>query len=101
MMPSYSHSESLCISCVHVVDEGSEVNCISRSGGDWVLLCGSSEHYSDDKNSLDGLVTIHHSHITQNFPEVADVMGKLNIDYTAERSSPSDKWIFYFDPDSE
>ena len=101
-MPSYSKSNDLCISCVHIVNNNEPVNCISYSGGDWVLLCGRNHHYSDDEkisNDTEELITIHHHHLTEKDESLVEIMDKLSIDYTAERKDKYSEWKIYHDPD--
>ena len=101
-MPSYSPSPDLCISCIHVVYDKDPINCVSYSGGDWVLFCGRRHHYSDDptvSKDEEELVTIHLHHLVERQPELLDIIEKLDVDYTAERKDAGSEWVIYHDPD--
>lgn len=73
--------------------------CVSRSGGDWVLLCGDPVHYSDEID--DSLITIHWSHLVERDETLKPIIETLKVDFTCERKAINGEWHTYFDPDSD
>lgn len=94
--PDYS---ALCISCTHVVDDGDSVLCVSHSGGDWVLLCGHTDHSEDEDGET--LRVIHWRHLVDRDPSLEEIIPGLEADYTAERSAVGGEWRIFFDPDTD
>lgn len=90
---------TLCISCTHVVDGGDSVMVVSRSGGDWVLLCGHTDHSHDEDDET--LRILHWQHLVDRDPSLKDMIPALEVDYSAERTVVGGEWRKFFDPDTD
>ncbi|AOF90069.1 DUF2199 domain-containing protein [Sinorhizobium sp. RAC02] len=90
---------TLCISCTHVVEDGDSVLVVSRSGGDWVLLCGHTDHSHDEDDET--LRILHWRHLVDRDPSLEDVIPALEVDYSAERTAVGGEWRKFFDPDTD
>lgn len=90
---------ALCISCSHVVDDGDSVMVVSHSGGDWVLLCGHTDHSHDEDDGT--LRILHWRHLVDRDPSLEDVIPALEVDYSAERTVVGGEWRIFFDPDTD
>jgi len=94
-----SDRSTLCISCSHAVDDGDSVLVVSHSGGDWVLLCGHTDHGQDEDDGT--LRILHWQHLVDRDPSLEDMIPALEVDYSAERTVVGGEWRKFFDPDTD
>lgn len=76
----------LSIVCVDVYPGNRDILLVSRQGGDWSFLCGSTH-----PESLDQFHAIGMSHLLERDPTLHQVLN-LGRDQSAERHAPGGRW---------